>query len=135
MVTVKMMLLPHADDLPAPPDEYAGGLDLVAAVNAGAPFIIPPGERAAIPTGLVLGLPSGTEAQIRPRAGLALHYGVTVLNAPGTVDASYRGEIHVILINLGRNPFPVERGARIATLVVAPVSAVKTEWPLPAEWE
>jgi dUTP pyrophosphatase len=104
-------------------------------VPANAPLILPPGGRAAIPTGLVLGLPSGIEAQIRPRSGLALHFGVTVLNAPGTVEPGYRGEIHVILINLGADPFPIERGARIATLVVAPVSAVKTEWPLPAEFK
>jgi dUTP pyrophosphatase len=140
MATVKMMMLPHALDLALPtlpPDqnEHAGGLDLVAAVPANAPIILAPGQRAAIPTGLAIALPPDHEAQIRPRSGLALHYGVTVLNAPGTLDASYRGELHVILINLGADPFTVERGARIAFLVFAPVAAVKSEWPLPAEWE
>jgi dUTP pyrophosphatase len=109
MATVKLMMLPHAPDLALPtlPDqnEHAVGLDLVAAVPAKAPVIIAPGGRAAIPTGLVIALPPGHEAQIRPRSGLALHHGVTVLNAPGTFDASYRGELHVILVNLGAGTF------------------------------
>jgi dUTP pyrophosphatase len=137
MITVKMRLLPHAQDLdlPTPPDPIEQvGLDLVAALPADAPITLAPGERAAIPTGLVIALPPGTEAQIRPRAGVALHHGVTVLNAPGTINASYRGELHVILVNLGQEPFTVARGARIALLVIAPVAAVKTEWLLPAEW-
>jgi dUTP diphosphatase len=125
-----MMLLPHAQDLDLP-TEHAFGYDLVAAASV----VLAPGQRGAIPTGLVIALPPGTEAQIRPLAGLALRSGVTVLNAPHTVDADYRGEMQVILINLGGGPFTVERGAKIAQLVVAPVSAAKIEWPLPAEWQ
>jgi dUTP pyrophosphatase len=132
--TVKLTLLPHAQDLDLPTaKEHAVGFDLVAAIPADMSMVLAPGERRAIPTGLTIALPPDTEAQIRPRAGLALRHGVTVLNAPGTVDASYRGELHVILINLGDEPFTVTRGAKIALLVVAPVSAVKSEWPLPAE--
>jgi dUTP pyrophosphatase len=129
MITVKMMRLPHAQDLPAP-DQYAhaGWLDLVAAIPANAPITLAPGQRTAIPTGLAIALPPGTEAQIRPRSGLALRDGVTVLSAPQTIDASYRGELHVILINLGEEPFTLERGARIALLVVAQVLAMKSEW-------
>jgi dUTP pyrophosphatase len=129
MTTVKMMLLPHAQDClpPLPPDQIRAGIDLVAANPAGAPMVIAPGQRTAIPTGLAIALPPGTEAQIRPRSGLALRHGVTVLNAPGTIDASYRGEIHVILINFGTEPFVVERGAPIALLVISPVLAVQTE--------
>jgi dUTP pyrophosphatase len=132
--TVKMRLLPHGVDLPAPQyrDGVNAGLNLFAAVSE--PKIIKPGERAAIPTGLVIGLPPGTEAQVRPRAGLALCHGVTVLNAPGTFDASYHGEIQVVLINLGEQPFTIERGTCIALLAIAPVLNVECEWPLPAEW-
>jgi len=134
-VKVRMMLLPHAVDLPAPDlTVHAAGLDLMAAVPAGAPVIIAPGRRAAIPTGLGIALPPGTEGQIRPRSGLALHHGITVLNSPGTLDADYRGEVQVILVNFGSDPFTVERGARIALLVVAPVLALDCEWPLPDEW-
>ena len=104
--------------LPAYQSEHAAGLDLMAAIPAGAPIIIAPGSRAAIPTGLVFALPRGIEGQIRPRSGLALHFGVTVLNSPGTLDADYRGEVHVILVNHGTEPFVVERGARIAQLVL-----------------
>src|SRR5262249_24133510 len=93
-------------------------LDLVAAVPAGAPVVIAPGGRAAIPTGLAFALPAGVEGQIRPRSGLALHHGVTVLNSPGTLDPDYRGEVHVILATFCRDPFPVERGAGIAQLVL-----------------
>src|SRR5262249_18899645 len=92
-----------------------------AAVPAGAPLIMAPGGRAAIPTGLAFALPAGIEGQIRPRSGLVLHHGVTVLNSPGTLDADYRGEVHVILANFGSEPFTVERGARIAQLVFAPI--------------
>jgi dUTP pyrophosphatase len=115
------MRLAHAADLPLPAyqSEQAAGLDLVAALPAGAPVSIAPGERAMIPAGIALALPAGVEGQIRPRSGLAVHHGVTVLNAPGTVDPDYRGEVHVILINLGREPFLVERGARIAQLIFA----------------
>src|SRR5262245_19445190 len=116
------MRLPHADDLPLPAYQsaHAAGLDLVAAVPAkGDAVVILPGSRAAIPTGLAFALPAGMEGQIRPRSGLALHFGVTVLNAPGTIDAAYRGEVQVILVNLGNEPFAVERGARIAQLVLS----------------
>jgi dUTP pyrophosphatase len=120
-IELRMMRLPHAADLPLPAyqSELAAGLDLVAAVPADAPVILAPGERAAIPTGIAIALPPGTEGQIRPRSGLALRHGVTVLNAPGTVDADFRGEIHVILVNFGCDSFTVERGARIAQLVFA----------------
>jgi dUTP pyrophosphatase len=120
-VQVRIMRLAHAADLPLPAyqSEFAAGLDLTAAVPADAPVTIAPGQRAAIPTGIVIGLPPGTEGQIRPRSGLALRHGITVLNAPGTVDADYRGEVHVILANFGHQPFIVERGARIAQLILA----------------
>jgi dUTP pyrophosphatase len=120
-IEVRIMRLPHAADLPLPAyqSEHAAGIDLVAAVPAGAPLILAPGQRAAIPTGIVIAIPPGAEGQIRPRSGLALRHGVTVLNSPGTVDADYRGEVHVILANFGADPFQVERGARIAQLVLA----------------
>ncbi|HEY7298741.1 MAG TPA: dUTP diphosphatase [Xanthobacteraceae bacterium] len=120
-VGVRVVRLGHAADLPLPEyqSEQAAGLDLMAAVPAEAPITIAPGERAMIPTGFVLALPPGTEGQVRPRSGLASRHGVTVLNAPGTVDADYRGEVRVILVNLGRDPFTVERGMRIAQLTVA----------------
>jgi dUTP pyrophosphatase len=120
-VELRMMRLPHAVDLalPAYQSEFAAGLDLVAAIPGDAPVIIAPGGRAAIPTGLAIALPPGVEGQIRPRSGLALRYGITVLNSPGTVDADYRGEVRVILANFGHEPFAVERGARIAQLVLA----------------
>ena len=125
-VQVRIMRLPHAVDLPLP--EYqnapAAGLDLVAAVPTGTPVVIAPGGRAAIPTGVAFALPTGTEGQIRSRSGLALHYGVMVFNSPGTIDADYRGEVHVILANFGAEPFTVERGARIAKLVLVPVVQV-----------
>ena len=104
---------------PAYQSELAAGLDLVAAVPADAPVTLEPGQRAAIPTGIAIALPPGVEGQIRPRSGLALRHGVTVLNSPGTVDADYRGEIQVVLANFGTLPFKVERGARIAQLVFA----------------
>jgi dUTP pyrophosphatase len=117
------MRLPHARDLPLPAyqSELAAGIDLVAAVPSDAPVTIAPGERAAIPTGIAVALPAGVEGQIRPRSGLALRHGITVLNSPGTVDADYRGEVQVILVNLGGQPFVVERGARIAQLVVTAI--------------
>ncbi len=120
-IQLRVVRLPHAADLPLPSyqSELAAGLDLIAAVQADAPVTIAPGQRAAIPTGLAIALPAGVEGQIRPRSGLALRHGVTVLNAPGTVDADYRGEILVILANFGGEPFTVERGARIAQLVLA----------------
>jgi|SRR4051794_10056762 len=118
---VRIMRLPHGADLPLPAYQsaLAAGLDLLAAVPAGNPVTIAPGERAAIPTGIVLALPAGTEGQVRPRSGLAKTHGITVLNAPGTIDADYRGEVHVILVNFGHNSFTVERGMRIAQLVIA----------------
>lgn len=120
-VEVQVMRLPHGADLPLP--EYqsaqAAGLDLLAAVPQDT--TIRPGERLAIPTGIAIALPSGTEAQVRPRSGLAARFGVTVLNAPGTIDADYRGEIQVILVNFGAAPFVVSRGMRIAQMVIAPV--------------
>jgi dUTP pyrophosphatase len=123
-IQVRIMRLPHAADLPLPAYQsaYAAGLDLVAAVPADvtkAPIVIAPGGRAAIPTGLAFALPAGIEGQIRPRSGLALHHSVTVLNAPGTLDADYRGELQVILVNFGKEPFEVERGMKIAQLVFA----------------
>ena len=120
-VQVRLMRLAHAAGLPLPEyqSEQAAGLDLLAAVPAEAPVVIAPGERAIIPTGIVIALPGGTEGQVRPRSGLASRHGVTVLNAPGTIDADYRGEVRVILINLGREPFTVERGMRIAQLIIA----------------
>ena len=123
-VAVPVRRLPHGQDLPLPAyaTADAAGLDLLAAVPAGAPMTLAPGARALVPTGLALALPPGFEAQVRPRSGLALKHGITVLNAPGTVDADYRGEVGVILINLSAEPFLIERGHRIAQLVVAPVS-------------
>jgi dUTP pyrophosphatase len=115
------MRLPHSVGLPLPAyqSELAAGLDLIAAVPADAPVTIAPGDRAMIPTGICIALPPGTEGQVRPRSGLAVRHGVTVLNAPGTVDADYRGEIQVILVNFGRDPFTIERGMRIAQLVIS----------------
>ena len=123
-VSVKVMRLPHGAGLPLPAYQSAAaaGLDLVAAVPADAPLTLAPGRHAAVPTGIALALPSGTEAQVRPRSGLARHHGVTVLNAPGTVDADYRGEVQVLLINHGDESFVVTRGMRIAQLVIAPVA-------------
>lgn len=120
-VEVQVMRLAHAADLPLPAyqSELAAGLDLLAAVPADAPVVLAPGARAMIPTGLCMALPPGTEGQVRPRSGLALRHGVTVLNAPGTIDADYRGEIQVILVNHGSEPFTVARGMRIAQLVIA----------------
>jgi dUTP pyrophosphatase len=120
-VEVRLTRLPHGIDLPLPSYQSAAaaGLDLVAAVAADAPIVIAPGRWAAIPTGLVLELPAGTEGQVRPRSGLAAQHGVTVLNAPGTIDADYRGEVKVLLVNLGPEAFTITRGMRIAQLVIA----------------
>jgi len=121
---LRILRLPHGEGLPTPAYETsaAAGLDLPAAVPAAAPIVIAPGARALVPTGLVLQFPIGFEAQVRPRSGLALRHGVTVLNAPGTIDADYRGELKVLLVNHGDEPFVVTRGARIAQLVLAPVA-------------
>jgi dUTP pyrophosphatase len=122
-VEVKVMRLPHAADLPLPAYQsaLAAGVDLVAAVPADQPVTLAPGQRAMIPTGLAIALPEGTEAQVRPRSGLAARNGISVLNTPGTVDADYRGEIQVILVNFSTELFQVVRGLRIAQLVIAPV--------------
>ena len=116
--------LPHFGDLPLPAYESPGaaGMDIAAAIDAD--IMIAPGERHAVPTGLAMAIPTGHEVQIRPRSGLALRHGVTVANAPGTIDSDYRGEVKVILINLGAAPFTVTRGMRIAQMVVAPVIQV-----------
>jgi dUTP diphosphatase len=126
MINVAIIRLPHAAGLQLPcyQSEDAAGLDLAAALATDAGIVLQPGERALIPTGFAIELPKGYEAQIRPRSGLALNAGVTVLNSPGTIDADYRGEIGIILINLGDDPFEVKRGARIAQLVVSPVVRV-----------
>jgi len=122
-IEVRILRLPHAADLPLPRyhSAHAAGLDLLAAVPVDAPVGLAPGARAMIPTGIAIALPPGHEAQVRPRSGLAAHHGVTVLNTPGTIDADYRGEHQVILINLGSELFQVTRGMRIAQLVIAPV--------------
>ncbi len=124
-VTVKITRLDHGADLPLPSYEsdQAAGMDLRAAVND--PVTLSPGARALIPTGLAIALPAGFEAQVRPRSGLALKQGVTVLNAPGTIDADYRGEVGVILINHGDAAFTVSRGDRIAQMVIASVTQAK----------
>jgi len=126
-VAVSVMRLPHGADLPLPAyaTDAAAGMDLCAAVAA--PQTIVPGARALVPTGLAIALPGGYEAQVRPRSGLALRHGVTVLNAPGTIDADYRGEVAVVLVNFGSEPFIVERGMRIAQLIVAPVQRAQWE--------
>lgn len=118
--------LPHGEglSLPTAKSASAAGVDLAAAVPADAPRVLPPGGRALIPTGFAIALPVGYEAQVRPRSGLAVDHGVTVLNAPGTIDADYRGEVKVALINHGDRPFTVTRGMRIAQMVIAPVAAV-----------
>jgi dUTP pyrophosphatase len=121
---VSLLRLPHAADLELPRYETVGsaGCDLRAAVEG--ELVLLPGDRALVPTGLAIALPDGYEAQVRPRSGLAVKHGVTVLNSPGTIDADYRGEIKVPLINHGREPFPIRRGERIAQLIVAPFTQV-----------
>lgn len=128
-VRVAIERLPHAADLPLPAyaTAQAAGLDLLAAVPVGSPLILQPGEHALVPTGIRLALDPGYEAQVRPRSGLALRHAVTVLNTPGTIDADYRGEVCVILINFGRVPYVVSRGTRVAQVVITPVSRVVWE--------
>ncbi|MFH1158778.1 MAG: dUTP diphosphatase [Pseudomonadota bacterium] len=123
-MTVSIAQLPHAKglNLPRYATEHSAGLDLEAAVDAH--VILKPGERTLAPTGIAIALPEGYEAQIRPRSGLSAKNGVTVLNSPGTIDADYRGEIKVILINLGAEPFTIERGMRIAQMVIAPYTRI-----------
>jgi dUTP pyrophosphatase len=126
MTDVQVTRLPHGADLPLPEYQTAdsAGMDLMAAIDA--PVTLTPGERRLIPTGLAIALPSGYEAQIRPRSGLALRDGISQVNAPGTIDADYRGEIGIILINHGDTAFDISRGMRIAQMVVAPV--VQARW-------
>lgn len=123
MTEVAILRLPHGEGLalPAYESEHAAGMDLRAAEDA----ILPPGGRALVATGFAIALPPGFEAQVRPRSGLAAKHGVTVLNAPGTIDADYRGEIKVILINHGAEAFAIKRGDRIAQMIVAPVTQIK----------
>ena len=122
-IRIDICQLPHGEGLALPEYQtpHAAGLDLLAAVPETAPLVLAPGQRALVPTGLTIALPQGYEAQIRPRSGLAARHGVTVLNAPGTIDADYRGEIGVLLINHGDAPFPIRRGERIAQMVIASV--------------
>lgn len=122
---IPVLRLPHARELPLPAyaTEGSAGLDLLAAVDND--FELAPAARAAVPCGIALALPEGFEAQVRPRSGLALHHGITVLNAPGTIDSDYRGEVRAILINLGDAPFRITRGMKIAQLVIAPVTRAK----------
>jgi len=125
---IEVVRLTHAEGLPLPAYEtaHAAGMDLRAAVPEDAPVDLRPGERAAVPTGLTMAIPPGFEGQVRPRSGLALRAGVTCLNTPGTIDADYRGEVKVILVNLGEEDFTIRRGDRIAQLVIAPV--VQASW-------
>jgi dUTP pyrophosphatase len=123
-LAVAIRQLPHGEGLPLPAYHSAGaaGADLLAAIAPDTKMVIEPGARLLVPTGIAMQLPSGFEAQVRPRSGLALQHGITVLNAPGTIDCDYRGEIGVLLVNLGSEPFEVIRGARIAQIVVAAVT-------------
>ena len=123
-IPIQIRQLPHGEGLalPAYQSAHAAGLDLLAAVPEDSPLVVLPGQRALVPTGLTIALPPGYEAQVRPRSGLASKHGVTVLNAPGTIDADYRGEIGVLLINHGDAPFPIRRGERIAQMVIAAVA-------------
>lgn len=127
-VSIAIQQLRHAEGLPLPRYETAGaaGADLRAALPEGEPLTLAPGARALVPTGLKLALPDGYEAQVRPRSGLAARHGVSCLNTPGTIDSDYRGEVGVLLINLGAEPVVIARGERIAQLVIAPV--VRAEW-------
>lgn len=124
-LSIAVEVLPHGEGLPLPAAQtaHAAGLDLLAALPAAEPLVLAPGARAAVPTGLRMAIPPGFEGQVRPRSGLALKHGLTVANAPGTIDADYRGEVKVILIHLGSEPVTLKRGERIAQLVIAPVTA------------
>ena len=121
--TLNLIRLPHGAglDLPSYETKGAAGMDLRAAVAEDRPAIIPPGKRALVPTGFVFEIPEGFEAQVRPRSGLAFKHGITCLNTPGTIDSDYRGEVKVLLINLGEEDFTITRGMRIAQMVIAPV--------------
>jgi dUTP pyrophosphatase len=126
---IGIVRLPHGEGLALPSYETAGaaGMDLRAAVPEDRPLVLPPGKRALVPTGLVLEIPDGFEGQVRPRSGLALKHGITCLNTPGTVDSDYRGEVKVLLVNLGSDDFEVERGMRIAQIVFARVARAEVE--------
>jgi len=128
-LTAQLMQLPHGQDLPLPSYETseAAGMDLRAAVPEDAPLTLKPGARELVPTGLAMAIPPGFEAQIRPRSGLALRHGLSLVNAPGTIDSDYRGEIKIILINQGDEDFEISRGMRIAQMVIAPVLQVAIE--------
>ena len=128
-VAIQFTALPHFEGLTAPSYEtaHAAGMDLRAALPENAPMTLAPGARALVPTGITMALPEGYEAQVRPRSGLAAKHGVTCLNTPGTIDADYRGEVKVILINLGQEPFLIQRGERIAQMVIAPVTRANWE--------
>jgi dUTP pyrophosphatase len=123
-IMIEVTPLPHFEGLALPAYEtaFSAGMDLRAAVEDGMDLVMVPGGRALVPTGLAMALPAGYEAQVRPRSGLALKHGITCLNTPGTIDADYRGEVKVLLINLGGEPFAIRRGERIAQLVIAPVT-------------
>jgi dUTP pyrophosphatase len=126
-VELQILRLPHGADLPLPSYQsvHAAGLDLLAAVPAERPMTLAPGERGLVPCGIAIALPHGFEGQVRPRSGLAVHHGVTVLNAPGTIDADYRGEVMVMLVNLGAESFAVTRGMRVAQLIIGPVARAR----------
>jgi dUTP pyrophosphatase len=128
-IEIRVMRLPHGQDLPLPSYQsaLAAGLDLIAAVPADSPLTLAPGARVLVPTGIAIALPPGTEAQVRPRSGLAVKHGLTVLNAPGTIDADYRGELQVLLVNLGTEPVAITRGMRIAQLVIATVARAQLQ--------
>ena len=128
-IDICIIRLPHGEGLPLPSYQsaLAAGLDLVAAVSADTPLTLAPGARALVPTGIAVALPPGCEAQIRPRSGLAVKHGLTVLNAPGTIDADYRGEVQVLLINLGSDPVAIARGMRIAQMVIATVARARLQ--------
>jgi dUTP pyrophosphatase len=125
--TLNLLRLAHGEglELPAYESKGAAGMDLRAAVNDGAPMVLAPGKRALVPTGLIFEIPEGYEGQIRPRSGLAFKSGITCLNTPGTIDSDYRGEVKVLLINLGDDPFEISRGMRIAQMVIAPVTQAR----------
>lgn len=128
-VAIRVLRLPHGEGLPLPSyhSEHAAGLDVVAGLAEDEPLELAPGARVLVPTGFALELPPGYEAQLRPRSGLALKAGVTLLNSPGTIDADYRGEVCVILGNLGSAPFAVQRGMRVAQMVLAPVTRARVD--------
>ena len=126
-IPVQITTLPHFEGLtlPAYETELSAGMDVRAAIPHDAPIVLQPGRRHLTPTGIAIALPPGFEAQMRPRSGLALKHGITCLNSPGTIDADYRGELKVILINLGQEPFTISRGERIAQIVIAPVTQAR----------